>query len=159
MSVARHALKRATDEMLSALGGQTKAAPFTRVGQSTLSTYASVHNRDAFAPIDVIADLEPLTRDADGFPHVTRALCAVMGGVFVPLPDVPAGEADMLTAMGGLSKDAGDVAQVICASLADGRIDRQEQDKIRQAIRLLLEKAVALDAIAAAFPVCEGSHR
>lgn len=89
MSVARHALKRATDDMLAALGGQTKAAPFTRVGQSTLSTYASVHNRDAFAPIDIIADLEPLTRDSEGFPFVTQALCAVMGGCSCRCPMSP----------------------------------------------------------------------
>lgn len=158
MSVARHALKRATDEMLSALGGQTKAAPHTRVGQSTLSTYASRFNQDAFAPIDVIADLEPLTRDADGFPFVTRALCAVMGGVFVPLPDVPASDADMLTMMGRLSKEAGDVTQAICAALSDGRVDRVEQSNIRSEVRQLLEIAVALDAIVANVPT-EGHHR
>ena len=158
MSVARHALKRATDDMLAALGGQTKAAPFTRVGQSTLSTYASVHNRDAFAPIDIIADLEPLTRDSEGFPFVTQALCAVMGGVFVALPDVPASDADMLTMMGRLSKEAGDVTQAICGALADGRVDRVEQTNIRSEVRQLLEIAVALDAIVANIPI-EGNHR
>lgn len=158
MTVARHALKRATDEMLSALGGQTKAAPYTRVGQSTLSTYASRNCPDAFAPVDVIADLEPLTGDAAGFPFVTRALCAIMGGVFVPLPDVPAGNADMLTMMGRLSKEAGDVTQALCSALADGRIDRVEQSHIRREVRQLLEIAVALDAIVANVST-EENHR
>lgn len=155
MTVARLALKRATDTMLSALGGQTKAATHTRVGQSTLSTYASVHNADAFAPIDVIADLEPLTREFPGYPAVTRALCAINGGVFVPLSEVPTSDADLLTMMGRLSKEAGDVTQEICAALSDGRIDRIEQGKIRREVRHLLEIAVALDAIVANVPTEE----
>ncbi|WP_428968061.1 phage regulatory CII family protein [Sphingomonas sp. Xoc002] len=155
MSVTRQALKRATDDMLSSLGGQTKAAPFTRVGQSTLSTYASRNNPDAFAPIDVIADLEPLTREFPDYPAVTRALCAINGGVFVPLPDVPTSDADLLTMMGRLSKEAGDVTQEICAALSDGRIDRVEQAKIRREVRHLLEIAVALDAIVANVPTEE----
>lgn len=157
MTPERLALKRATDAMLSGVGGQTKAAPFTRVGQSTLSTYASVHHRDAFIPIDVVADLEPLAREREGWPHVTQALCAVMGGAFVALPDVPTDDADLLTMLGRLSKEAGDVTQALCGALSDGRIDRVEQATIRAEVRQLLEIAVALDAIVANIPI-EGTR-
>ncbi|WP_343526722.1 phage regulatory CII family protein [Sphingomonas sp.] len=149
MTPERLALKRATDAMISGVGGQVKAAGFTRVGQSTLSTYASPNHREAFVPIDIVADLEPLARDREGFPHVTQALCAVMGGVFVPLPEAPASVADMLTMMGRLSKEASDVTQTICGALADGRVDRVEKTNIRREVRQLLEIAVALDAIVA----------
>ncbi|MEK9212292.1 phage regulatory CII family protein [Sphingomonas sp. 2378] len=155
MTPDRLALKRATDDLLSGVGGQVKAAGFTRVGQSTLSTYASRHNRDAFMPIDIVADLEPLAMDREGWPHVTQALCAVMGGVFVALPEVPASDGDLLTMLGRLSKEAGDVTQEMCAALSDGRIDRVEQAKIRREVRHLLEIAVALDAIVANIPTEE----
>ena len=133
MTPERLVLKRATDAMLSGVGGQTKAAPHTRVGQSTLSSYASRHHSDAFVPIDVVADLEPLAQEREGWPHVTQALCQLMGGVFVPLPEVPA--------------EGGDVLIRVCAV---------DQSAIQREVRQLIEKAAALGALVASIPVSKG---
>ncbi len=156
MTPERLALKRATDAMLSAIGGQTKAAPHTRVGQSTLSSYASRHHHDAFVPIDVVADLEPLAWEREGWPHVTQALCQAMGGVFVALPEVPAEDGDVLILMGRVSKEAGDVAHAICDAMADGRVCAVDQSAIQREVRQLIEKAVALGALVDSLPVSKG---
>lgn len=139
-------LKRATGEMLKGVGGLEAAAGFCRVGKSALGDNQSVNKPESFVALDVIADLEPLARDRDGWPHVTRALAATMGFVLVKLPDAPASNADMLTLVGRHAKESADVSQSVCMALSDGSVSRREAGNIRTEIRHQMEVLAAMDA-------------
>lgn len=140
----RALLKRATVEMIRGVGGLEAGAGFTRVGKSMLADYGSANKADCFAPIDVIADLEPLARERTGWPHVTQALCKTMGGTFVPEPDAPATDADLLSMMSALSTEFNDATKAVCAGLSDGRwcsadsarLERELDDVIRVAVQM-----------------------
>lgn len=140
MKPERIGLKIATGEMIKGLGGLEAAAGFCRVGKSALHEAQSLNCPDRFVAIDVVADLEPLARDRDGWPHVTRALCHLMGGVFVLVPDRPAEREDLIGSVGRLAKEAADVTQSICSALADGRVEAREV----AAARVQIEEAMAV---------------
>ncbi len=139
-------LKRATGEMIKGVGGLEAAAEFCRVGKSALGDNQSVNKPESFVALDVIADLEPLARDRDGWPHVTRALAGTMGFVLVKLPDAPASNADMLTLVGRHAKESADVSQSVCVALSDGTVSRREAGNIRTEIRHQMEVLAAMDA-------------
>lgn len=137
-------LKRATVEMVRGVGGLEAGASFTRVGKSMLADYGSLNKADCFAPLDVIADLEPLARERTGWPHATQALCKIMGGTFVAEPDVPASNADLLTQLAVLSGEFNDVTRVVCEGLRDGSwggadgaaLEQQLDDVIRVTVQM-----------------------
>ncbi len=139
-------LKRMTAEMLKGVGGLDEATKFCRLQKSTLSDNQSVNKPESFVALDVIADLEPLARDRDGWPHVTRALAATMGFVLVKLPDAPASNADMLLLVGRHAKESADVSQSVCVALSDGSVSRREARDIRTEIRHQMEVLAAMDA-------------
>lgn len=139
-------LKRATGEMLKGVGGLEAAAGFCRVGKSALGDNQSVNKPESFVALDVIADLEPLARDRDGWPHVTRALAATMGFVLVKLPEVPATSAELLSLIGRHAKEGGDVSQAVCRALAGEKVGRSDAHEIRREIREQMEVLAAMDA-------------
>jgi hypothetical protein len=120
------ALKRAFEAMVRGVGGVEAAAPFCRVGKTKLAEYYSQQMPDRFAPIDVIADLEPLARERTGWPHVTSALCALLGGTFVVLPERPATAEDIFALLAALAKEMADATGVICKAMTDGHMDSDE---------------------------------
>lgn len=139
-------LKRATGEMLKGVGGLEAAAGFCRVGKSALGDNQSVNKPESFVALDVIADLEPLARDRNGWPHVTRALAATMGFVLVKLPEAPATTADLLSLIGRHAKEGSDVSQAVCRALSDGVVRRAEAREVRAEIRHQMEVLAAMDA-------------
>lgn len=143
-------LKRMTAEMLKGVGGLDEATKFCRLQKSTLSDNQSVNKPESFVALDVIADLEPLARDRDGWPHVTRALASAMGFVLVKLPEAPATNADLLNLIGRHAKEGGDISQAACRALADGVVRRPEAREIRTEIRQQMEVLAAMDAALAA---------
>lgn len=145
MTPERIGLKRATGEMLKGVGGLEAAAGFTRVGRSTLGDYQLLSQVTSFVPLDVVADLEPLARDREGWPHVTRALCAHMGGTFVPLPDVPS----CTDAMGMLARQTqehSDVVTALVAGMADGKLCASDARKITKELDELIAAAAGMRA-------------
>jgi hypothetical protein len=120
------ALKRATAEMLKGVGGLEAAAGFCRVGKSVLGDAQNPNCPDRFVTVDVVADLEPLAREREGWPHVTTMLCRLMGGAFVPLPQGEIGREDLIGSLARLAKENGDIATAICAAVADGKIEPAE---------------------------------
>jgi len=149
-------LKAATGEMIKGCGGLDASVPFTRVRKTVLGDYQNPSKPDYFVPIDVVADLEPLARARDGWPHVTRALCQRMGGTFVKLPDAAPSAGDVLQLLGRQAKESSDVSQAICVGLADGKLCSADVDRIRVQIRELIEIAVVMDA---SFAAIEGDGR
>lgn len=144
MTPERLALKRATGEMIKGVGGLEAGSNYTRVGKSMLADYGSVHKPDCFVPIDIVADLEPLSRERSGWPHATRALCRMMGGTFVPEPELPVTGADLFAKLGTLHNEFADVTGAVCNGMRDGvwssedgaELERQLDDVIEIAIRM-----------------------
>lgn len=144
------ALKAATSEMIKGVGGLEAAALFCRVGKSALSDNQSPNKPDSFVALDVVADLEPLARARDGWPHVTQALCRQLGGVFVAEPDVPPSEGDVLAVLADASREFADVTQVVCAGMADGKFDAADAEKLERELDDVIAKAVGMRALARA---------
>lgn len=146
MTPERLALKRAFAETIKGVGGLEAAAQFCRVGKSVLGDAQNINCPDRWAPLDVIADLEPLARDRQGWPHITRALCRELGGTFVLLPAAPFGCGNFLRSAGQLGSEAADVTSGICTALADdGQIDAEEAEGIRTQIAEAQALLAALD--------------
>jgi hypothetical protein len=145
MKPERINLKLATAEMVKGVGGLEAAAGFCRVGKSVLHEAQSINCPERFAAIDVVADLEPLAREREGWPHVTRALCHLMGGVFVAVPERPAARGDLIGSVGRLAKEAADVTQSICAALEDGVVEAPEVAAARVQIEEAMAVLAALD--------------
>ena len=137
-------LKRATAEMVKGVGGVEAAAEFCRVGKSVLGDNQNINKPDSFVAIDVVACLEPLARERSGWPHVTRALCQRMGGVFVPLPEAMPTGADLMALMARKAKESGDLTAAICAAYADGKLEGHELRSIRGELDQLIEIVVAM---------------
>lgn len=139
----RAKLKSSVRRLLRSIGGQDEAACATRVGQQTLSKYASrsaSHENDHM-PIDVLMDL---TMDSDD-PAVVKTLCRLANGVFVPLPRTQAAITNWPAAVGLAVKSGADAAEAICKALSDdGQISREEiedleiPDKLSRAIEALI---------------------
>lgn len=147
MKPERLALKRAFGETIKGVGGLEAAAEFCRVGKSVLGDAQNPNCPDRWPPLDVIADLEPLARDRDGWPHVTRALCREMGGSFVPHPAGVAAGGDLMLRAGELVKEASDVVTSLARALADKKFDTRERREVRAEINQLVELAVGMAAL------------
>lgn len=119
----RQSLKVATAELIEAVGGQDKAAEFSRrvKRQQSFSDYAR-QNVDQFMSIDTAMDLEAVTVAKPGWPHVTRAMCARAGGAFVAMPASVPGSTEAHLRLAELIKEFSDVTTGMALGLADGRL-------------------------------------
>lgn len=139
-------LKRATAETIKGVGGLESAAGFCRVGKSVLGDNQSRHKADSFMAIDVVAALEPLASERSGWPHVTRALCRLNGGVFVRVPEGRATGADLAGLLARKIKEGADVSAAMCGALKDGRVEPDEARRVRGEIAELMELLALMDA-------------
>ncbi|WP_010218870.1 phage regulatory CII family protein [Sphingomonas sp. PAMC 26621] len=146
MTPERIAIKLATAELIKGCGGLEASAGFCRVGKTVLGDNQSVNRPDSFVAIDVVQDLEPLARDREGWPHITRALAAGLGFALVRLPECTPSGTDLLMLLARLSKEGGDIASEICKALADQVVNPAEARAIRKQLREQIEVAVQLDA-------------
>jgi len=112
---AYRGLKTATRTLVKAAGGLEAAEGLTRGDHSTIGRWASPNNPGAYAPIDVIADLEAAT----GLPVVTRTLASLSGHVLVALPQ-PGQPATWHGALARVTVEAGDVIARLARSLDGG---------------------------------------
>lgn len=120
------ALKTAFRALAKACGGLEAAAMETRVGDTQLQRYQSPHEPEAFAPVDVIADLE---REA-GRPVVTRALARLAGHVLFPLPPA-AGSGPWVVRLAAVAQEAGEALAGLGQALADdGEITGDEARRL-----------------------------
>ncbi|TXC73940.1 hypothetical protein FSZ31_04255 [Sphingorhabdus soli] len=147
MSVSRtlfHRLCAATREMQRGVGGIEAAAEITGKSKSQHGRFQSPHDSD-LPTVGDIAMIEDISRGDPAHPAVTRLLCQLAGGVFVPLPahdgDLP-GLADSVVS---LSCELGDVANAIRAGLADDQVlSAVEAGKVRRELDDLMRCCAAL---------------
>lgn len=139
-------LKRATGEVIAGVDGVEAAASRCRVGKSVLSENQSVHRGESFIAIDVLADLEPLSRARAGWPAVTRILCRANGGAFVELPDPQDPSGDIHGAAAAHAKESSEITARLFAAARDGKLTREairKHELIREA-REAVEASVQL---------------
>ncbi len=149
-SPADQALKRETRALIVAAGGQEEAAKHARriKRHQTHSDYGAP-NVDQFMPVDVVADLEGVTRGTPGWPRVTRALASRQNCAVVILPDAVPCSQGWMAKLGQLLKETNDISTRMCAALADGALcaaDVRDHDLIAENYHLI-ELAVNLGAM------------
>lgn len=143
-------LKRGTADLTVAYGSQSAAEALTGIRQQKLSDLGNPNTPD-FIAVDTVYELESRTVGKPGWPHVTRTLCRLNGGVFVRLPDARDAQGDWLGLLGGLSAETGDIINGIATALADDRrIDVKEARKLRLEVADGQQKLAEIDAALAA---------
>jgi len=137
----QRSLKSATDGAYALAGGISCILPFTRVGTSTLSKYASFNDEhhDSFMPLDVAIEVDRKAKS----PTIIKQAAELLGYELVAANAVIDGDNAPLTAMDAhrVMSETMDVSQAVLAALADGRIDAGERKTIakeaREAMRAL----------------------
>ncbi len=146
-------LKAATKALIRAAGGTDGAAQTVGARQQRMSD-CQCRNTADFLRVDELAALEDVAIPHDGWPHVTRALARRQGFELVRLPAAAPDCADWHTAIGALSKEAGEAVQAACKSLASqdapGRVTAATiaANRVVEEIDDAIEKLVALKALA-----------
>lgn len=132
----QRSLKSATDGAYALAGGISNILPFTRVGTSTLSKYASFNDEhhDSFMPIDVVIEVERKAKT----PTIIKQAAALLGYELVAAavshgdePHAPLTEMDAHRVM----SEAMDVSRALLPALDDGRIDAGERKLISKEVR------------------------
>lgn len=144
LGVREQRLKAASADLVGAAGGIEAAADLLGRGKSTVGRYVNINDEEYFIPVNAVAALERVTHGTPGWPQVTRAMCALAGGVFVPLPDAAAGDGELRGHVMQLSSELGDVARELDTALRDERITVREEAAIHRQIDDLIAKAVEL---------------
>lgn len=139
-------IKAATDELISAVGGQQKAEGYSRPDARRYSEYSSP-NTNTFIPADAIVALEKRAPRLPGWPHVTRELARQTGHVLVLEPaGVVHPDADVNACAVVHAKESNDVTVRILALAPKGRLTREtvrDHELVREA-REAVEAAVNL---------------
>lgn len=142
------ALKRASGDLISALGGIEGAAASIEKGKSVVGRKVNPTDTEHFLSIHEVAELEALAPH----PVVTELLCKLAGGLFVPHVDLAADEGSLAWLVMQLSKELGELSGEIATALADGVVTPAEAtsalgqlddlDRLSQQLRALLRKIV-----------------
>lgn len=128
LSIDQQRLKKAVRDLQRAVGGVEAAAEITGKGKSQHGNYQSPNMPD-FATIDAVAAMEAVSHGTPAHPAVTRLLCQMAGGVFVPLPQMPEGADAPALMLARLAAELGDVSRKITEGLADnGVLDPHEAE-------------------------------
>lgn len=144
LTVTQQRLKVAARALVGAAGGIEAAADILGKGKSTVARWQSINDEDYSMPIDAVAALEAVTHGTIGAPQVTRELCRLAGGVFVPLPDIDIADDCLRGGVMQISTELGDVARELNSALGDGRITVRERESVVREINDLIGKAVEL---------------
>lgn len=132
-------IKAATRSLIKNCGGAEWASSVTRVNKTVLSDYQNVKRPDFYMPADVVTDLEAECGD----PIVTKLLCSLAGGYYVPLP-TQVGDEVLPAHLAQIGKEVADVFSAVSVALADGQLSAEEKD------RILSEIEEAINALASA---------
>ena len=132
----QRSLKSATDGAYALAGGISNILPFTRVGTSTLSKYASFNDEhhDSFMPIDVVIEVERKAKT----PTIIRQAAALLGFELVAAKSVQGDEPHAsITEMDAhrVMSETMDVSRAVLAALDDNRVDAGERKLIAKEVR------------------------
>lgn len=108
-------------------GGRECAA--ARLGIPLKRLENQIYGTAGVRPLDD-TEISVLERE-EGTTHLPDYICALYGGVFVPLPDTEASHADLYDLSFTTSTARGTVDLLIRKALADGEIDTNEAAEIR----------------------------
>lgn len=132
----QRSLKSATDGAYALAGGISNILPFTRVGTSTLSKYASFNDEhhDSFVPVDVAIEVDRKAKT----PTIIKQAAALLGFDLVAAKSVqgddlhsPITEMDAHRVM----SETMDVSRAVLAALDDNRVDAGERKLIAKEVR------------------------
>lgn len=138
------ALKAATRKAVAAAGGGEGSGFTLSRRQQYMSECGNVHH-GRYLQIHDVAALERVTNGDDSHPAITRMLCRLAGGVFVPLPDIGPMGADLMASTVSLASEMGDVSQMVISRFTDdGVIDKGDLSAIEREIDELQEAAERL---------------
>lgn len=147
----QRSLKSATDGAYALAGGISNILPFTRVGTSTLSKYASFNDEhhDSFMPIDVVIEVERKAQT----PTIIRQAAALLGFELVAAKSVQGDELHApITEMDAhrVMSETMDVSRAVLAALEDNRVDAGERKliakEVREAMRALQDLLSKVEA-------------
>jgi hypothetical protein len=149
-------LKKGTRDLVDLLGGSTGAAKTVRQPgrQPRISNY-TLNNCDAFAPIDLIVELEEAAAGAPGAPFAVRAMAYELGFELFKLPSLDAvrdgcAVEDWSAHLASIAQEAGDLIGRLGAALADKTLNAAERrDLIRDARELVTVAVTFLTALEA----------
>lgn len=139
--------KRAFRNLVEAAGGLDAASMFCRLGKSQLQRCYDPNVTDTFAPIDVVADLEEITRASPGWPHVTRLHARENDLALVALPAAGGASNDSLVAaLASASREHSDIAIGLLDALKGGdvtaavaaELEREALESAEAAMRLAM---------------------
>lgn len=136
----RLALKAATRRQCAASGRLEAAAMVTRVTYQTLHRYGDPQHEDQFIPLDVVVDL---TRDS-GQSDILAEAADQCGYVLVPKSTQDTAET-LLSLVGAISRESGDVVGDVAVAISDGTLDEAERAAIGEGIRRAMEALCALE--------------
>ena len=147
-TIAQQHLKRATRQLVDAVGGGQRGAGICRGRQQDLSDWGNRNLPHRFMPADVIADLEAVA----AHPFVTEALATEAGYALFKLPEAGALAGDMLGHLSHFAKEGGEVMAVIATIAPDGVKAREVRDsnliaEIDQALAALVNMRAAAMAV------------
>jgi hypothetical protein len=148
LTIGQLHIKRASRQLVDAVGGGQRGAGLCRVRQQDLSDYGNRDQAQRFMPADVVADLEGVA----AYPFVTAALAAEAGYALFKLPEAGAMPGDLLGHLSHFAKEGGEVMAVIAAHAPDGITAREVRDsnlinEIDQAMAALVNMRAAAVAV------------
>ncbi|MFC0384360.1 phage regulatory CII family protein [Muricoccus vinaceus] len=126
-------LKSLFQALCQRVGGLDAAAACTRVRRAQLGNYGNLNMPEIFAPVDVVLELQAITKD----PIVTAEMARLQGYALVPVEAVAEGELAALLAKVGA--ESGAVFQEFAQALGnDGQVDSAERTAIARKLSDLL---------------------
>lgn len=139
-------LKRASELLVKSIGGIEPAAALLGRGHSTVGRWTNRNDLDYSMPLAEARELEANAPE----PLVTKALCRLNGGVFVPLPVAPGCDSALPAKMMEIAAEVGDISRRIGEGLAnDGVLDAGETarvlDEVHEAEQRLAELRAMLE--------------
>lgn len=147
---ANQALTLAQARLIRAVGGQDAATGFCRINRhQTLSDYGNP-DHGAQMPVDVVRDLEAVTRGLPGAPHVTRELARQAGFALFSLPAAKPEGVAWPQHLACIAKETGEMVASLAKALADGKVDQAERQALLKHADKAIDSVIALRAALAA---------
>lgn len=123
--------KEATRLLHEGVGGLAEAAKVTGKSTTQHGRFQSATDPD-FATLRDVIEMEAVAERGPAWPPVTRLLCELAGGVYLPLPDVDAHDGPVALGLVTLMKEFGDLAAAVHEGSADGTFAPDELMRARR---------------------------